>query len=131
MDWPTFFLAHVLAACPTLHVPTLRSLTPPPIPVTEWPEHQEPVDRERDHPAEEQGTLVFGVGASGIFTNVAAQYVWIQNDYTSIVPPQFFATQLLNTSPRTNLTLRVQPQGRQSYRDAITRRTIGTRTGRR
>jgi len=75
------------------------------------------------HPAEEQGTLVFGVGASGIFTNVAAQHVWIQNDYTSIVPPQFFATQFLNTSPRTNLTLCVQPQGRQSYRDAITRRT--------
>jgi hypothetical protein len=101
-----------------------------PAPVRGWPARREPVDRHKDHPAEEEGTLVFGVGASGIHTNVEAQHIWYQNDYTSVASTQFLGDLFRNTSPRSKLTLRVHPQGQQSFRAAITRRTVGSRTGR-
>ena len=73
MDWPSLIVLPVLGTCPmspttpALHSPTASA------PIYDWPEHKEPVDREPDHPAEGQGTLVFGVGASASgFSNVAA-----------------------------------------------------------
>jgi hypothetical protein len=122
-------IAFSLALSPVSPKPVVRVRVEP-APVYSWPQRKEPVDREKDHPAEDQGTLVFGVGASGIHTNVAAQQLWYQSDYTSVASTQFFEDWFQNTSRRSNLTLGVQPQGQQSYRVAITRRAVGSRTGR-
>jgi hypothetical protein len=100
-----------------------------PVPVRDWPGPREPL-RQEDHPDEEQGTLAFGVGASGIHTNVAAQHIWYQSDYTSVASTQFLDGSFQDASRPSNLTLQVQPQGQQSYRAAITRRAVGSRTGR-
>ncbi len=132
MDWPSLIVLPVLAACPTSPAtPTLHSLTPSAAPVYDWPQRKEPVDHEPDHPAEDQGGLVLGVGASASgFSNVTAHHLSYQNDYTSVAPREFLAERFLEMSPRTNLMLRVQPQGQHSLRHAITRRTVAARTGR-
>jgi hypothetical protein len=123
-------ISSAVVACPLSPArPTLHPLAPSAAATYDWPDRREPVDRERDHPAEEQGNLVLGVGASASgFSNVTAHHVWFRNDYTSVAPSQFIAERFLDMSPRTNLMLRVQPQGQHSLRRAITRRTA--RTGR-
>jgi len=134
MDWSTFVLAQTLAVFSPPHAqPQVQSVhipDRPAVPVCDWLECKEPVDHENEHPSEEQGTLLYGVGASGVFTNVAAQNVWQHNDYTSVTSSEFFPSPFVSTHPKTDLTLRVQPQGQHSLRQAISRRNVGSRTGR-
>ncbi|MFZ0817193.1 MAG: hypothetical protein WAM78_16855 [Candidatus Sulfotelmatobacter sp.] len=132
MAWTSVLVVPFLAACPASPpAPKFHTLPPSAAPVYDWPERKDSVDREPDHPAEEQGTLVLGVGASASgFSNVTAHHLSYQNDYTSIASRQFLPEQFLNMPRRTNLQLRADPKGQHSLRRAVSRRMIAARTGR-
>jgi hypothetical protein len=118
-----------LATCPSLPAnPTFHTMVAPvATPVREWPQSSE--RPESEHPAHGEGSgewpTFVGLGASGVYTNVAAQHIWFQNAI-SIAPPRFLDERFLKPLP--SLTMRVQTHAKMSVRP--TRQAVGTRSGR-
>lgn len=133
MDPRLLFLLPGLAACPASQAqPTLCPIVAQRSPVHRWPELAE--RPESEHPAHGEGSgespTVVGVAASGVFSNVTAQRVWLENDYSSAPSSSFLDGLFMEMSSRSNLTLRLQSHAKQSFRDATTRRSVGARSGR-
>ena len=127
----TLFVLPGLATSPAPQAqPMVHALVAPAaaVPGREWPESAE--RPESEHPAHGEGSgewpTFVGVGASGVYTNVAAQHVWFQNDNVAVAPPRFLDEGFLKTLPK--LTMRVQTHAKMSVRP--TRRAVGTRSGR-
>ena len=111
---------------------TMSSLTPPATPLHEWPEHRDLP--EKTDPAHGEGSgespSMIGVGASGIYTNVSAQYECYQYEVNSAAPLRLFGEPFTNWSQRTHLTIRVEPERKRICRGAMPRSCLGARTGR-
>lgn len=81
MDTKVLLLLSGIAACPTPHTrATLHSLTPPAMPVHEWPVHQERPEKTAPPHGEGSGESVMFVGINtNVATNVSGSVISVDS----------------------------------------------------